>query len=174
MLLDRAVSQWDSLAKNTAARVKKSHSFRSVSLSRRNGPARPARPALPGVCGPGIRPVAARPAGGRANYLQSPIPRDLGDRPTRFPCEPNGLGLDRIGKLTSYRCCHADLQFHDSPTYGGVCEIRGRSPNSVSLKPAAAHIARTSHRRRNHRKTPTRHGRLQPIKFTLASKALDS
>ncbi len=55
------------------------------------------------------------------------FPSHLGHRPARFPREPDGLGLECVGKLTSRYFGHADLQFHDSPTSGGVYEIRGGS-----------------------------------------------
>ena len=53
------------------------------------------------------------------------FPRHLSHRSTRFPREPDSLGLECVGKLTSRDFWHTDLQFHDSPTYGGVYEIRG-------------------------------------------------
>jgi len=52
-------------------------------------------------------------------------PRHLGPRSARFPRESDRLGRECIGELTSRSCWPADLQFHDSPTYGRVYKIRG-------------------------------------------------
>lgn len=51
--------------------------------------------------------------------------RHLGHRTTRFPCEPDCVGLECVGKLTSRDCWQADLQFHHAPPYGDVCESEG-------------------------------------------------
>jgi len=52
------------------------------------------------------------------------LPRHRGPRSARFPRESDHLGRECIGELTSRCCWPADLQFHDSPTYGSVYEIR--------------------------------------------------
>ena len=132
MLLDRAVSHWDSLAKNAAARFKKSRSFRSISLSRfsRVSSSCSARTAWR------VRPWDSTCCGSLLQRYRTlseilKLPRHLGHRPLRFPRKPDRLRLECIGKLTSRCCGHADLQLHDAPTYGGVYEIEGQSVSEV-------------------------------------------
>ena len=63
-------------------------------------------------------------------------PRHLVPRSARFPRESDRLGREGIGKLTSRCCWHADLQFHDSPTYGNVYKIRGGPVRQSRLQEA--------------------------------------
>jgi hypothetical protein len=48
----------------------------------------------------------------------------LGHLSARFPREPNRLGLECIGELTSRGVWHADIPFYGYPTYRSVYEIR--------------------------------------------------
>ena len=71
---------------------------------------RPARPVPRGAYSPGFDLVLLAPPA--IHIIRNfELPCQLVHRATRFLREPDGLGLERIGKLTSRCCCLGGLHF---------------------------------------------------------------